>query len=233
MSSIAPCPTLAQIIKMSQAGEVSVEKSPYKNSDVEETCPLSVSSPAVSETVCPIDDPTRAAEAIQEEHEELEEVAVGGAKAQGVGEGGGVGEVKKEAEKGDAKETENNKPAVTFNVGGEVRLRRHPPSRSQTIRNRQPQPRSVELRRQSLCNLRKGETGEMGSTKFRRALRRDSIYEIHPGWESIRKLSKVVGYVHKFCAHMQTAVEPPVMDPPTRGQPLYKGHGLWHQLKLL
>ena len=23
------------------------------------------------------------------------------------------------------------------------------------------------------------------------------------------------------------------MDPPTRGQPLYKGHGLWHQLKLL
>ena len=32
---------------------------------------------------------------------------------------------------------------------------------------------------------------------------------------------------------MYITVEPPIMDPPTRGQPLYKGHGLWHQLKLL
>ena len=46
-----------------------------------------------------------------------------------------------------------------------------------------------------MCNLRKGETGEIGSRSFRQALRRDSIYEIHPaGWESIRKLiSKVIG----------------------------------------
>jgi len=28
-------------------------------------------------------------------------------------------------------------------------------------------------------------------------------------------------------------VEPPITDPPTSGQPLYNGHGLWHQLKLL
>ena len=175
---------------MSQAGEVSVEKSPYKNFDIEETCSLSA-SPNVSETVCALDDSTRAAEAIREGDEELAEVAVKGARTLEVGEGG-AGELKEEAEKGDAKETKKTKPAFTFNVGGEVRLRRHPPSRSKTINNRQPQ-RSVDLRRQSLCNLRKGQTGEMGSTNFRRALRRDSIYEIHPGWESIRKLSKVVG----------------------------------------
>jgi len=28
-------------------------------------------------------------------------------------------------------------------------------------------------------------------------------------------------------------VEPPITDPPTSGQPLYKGHQLWHQLELL
>ena len=28
-------------------------------------------------------------------------------------------------------------------------------------------------------------------------------------------------------------VKPPIMDPPTSGQPLYNGHWLWHQLKLL
>ena len=28
-------------------------------------------------------------------------------------------------------------------------------------------------------------------------------------------------------------VKPPIMDPPTRGQPPYKGHWLRHQLKLL
>ena len=28
-------------------------------------------------------------------------------------------------------------------------------------------------------------------------------------------------------------VELPIMDPPTRGQPLNKGHRLWHRLKLL
>jgi len=28
-------------------------------------------------------------------------------------------------------------------------------------------------------------------------------------------------------------VEPPITDPPTSGQPLYNGHWLWHQLKLL
>ena len=30
-----------------------------------------------------------------------------------------------------------------------------------------------------------------------------------------------------------TTVEPPITGPPTSGQPLYNGHWLWHQLKLL
>jgi len=30
-----------------------------------------------------------------------------------------------------------------------------------------------------------------------------------------------------------STVEPPITDPPTSGQPLYNGHWLWHQLKLL
>ena len=49
------------------------------------------------------------------------------------------------------------------------------------------------LRRKSLVMLRSGHTGEKGSRRFRAALKKDSIYEGHPGWESIRKLSMVVG----------------------------------------
>ena len=167
-----------QIVKMTQAGEVSVESAPYKDLD---TCPLPTTP---SEPVCPHGTPSLRPETIQEETEtekESETPEMVEEKA----------EEKREEEKADSRETRRKK--LTFKVEGEqVRLRRHPPSRSQTMSNRPPQ-RSVDLRRQSLCNLRKGETGEMGSKNFRRALRRDSIYEIHPGWESIRKLSKVVG----------------------------------------
>jgi len=31
----------------------------------------------------------------------------------------------------------------------------------------------------------------------------------------------------------KNTVEPPITDPPTSGQPLYSGHWLWHQMKLL
>lgn len=79
----------------------------------------------------------------------------------------------------------------------EVVLRRKQPTRSQTISCRSPkQERSLsgeQFRRQSLVMLKKGHTGERGSRRFRAALKRDSIYEGHPGWESIRKLSMVVG----------------------------------------
>jgi len=35
------------------------------------------------------------------------------------------------------------------------------------------------------------------------------------------------------CDWSGTTVEPPITDPPMSGQPLYNGHGLWYQLKLL
>ena len=164
---------------MTRAGKVSVENAPYKDLD---TCPL---PPTPSEPVCPLVTPSSRPETIKEEsvtEKESETPKMAEEKVEG-----------KRGEKGDSQETRRKKLGVTFkDQEGEVRLRRHPPSRSHTMSNRPPQ-RSVDLRRQSLCNLRKGETGEMGSKNFRRALRRDSIYEIHPGWESIRKLSKVVG----------------------------------------
>ena len=156
-----------------------MENAPYKDLD---TCPL---PPTPSEPVCPLVTPSSRPETIKEEsvtEKESETPKMAEEKVEG----------KREGEKGDLQETRRKKLGVTFKVDGEVRLRRHPPSRSHTMSNRPPQ-RSVDLRRQSLCNLRKGEMGEMGSKNFRRVLRRDSIYEIHPGWESIRKLSKIVG----------------------------------------
>ena len=159
---------------MTQAGEVSVESAPYrKDLDVDETCPLS------AEPVCSVQpsdeeevkgDTEVKGESLEEEKETVE---------------------REETHKKEEKEKKHH-GHVTFGEGGEVKLRRNTPSRSQTMCNRPPR-RSVDLRRQSLCMLKKGETGEMGSSNFRKALRRDSMHEIHPGWESIRKLSKVVG----------------------------------------
>ena len=156
---------------MSQAGEVSVETSPYKDLDAVSTCPL---APPPPKTVCSVE---------PSETKELEGEAESTAEPEPLEVKGEMKEEKKE---------KTRKIAVTFKVGGEVRLRKNLPSRSRTMCNRPP-GRSVDLRRQSLCNLRKGETGELGSKSFQRALRRDSMHEIHPGWESIRKLSKVVG----------------------------------------
>ena len=174
-----------QIVKMSQAGEVSVESAPYRDLD---TCPLPT-TPSGPECPLATNPPSSRPETIREESEETGKEAETPEMAEGRAE-----EMREDDEKkGDSQEgTRRRKLGVTFRVEGEVRLRRHPPSRSRTMSNRPPQ-RSVDLRRQSLCNLRKGETGEMGSRSFRRALRRDSVYEIHPGWESIRKLSKVIG----------------------------------------
>jgi len=83
-------------------------------------------------------------------------------------------------------EEEGEEPVV-------VRLR-NPPTRSHTI-NYGPSCSmgAYSIRRQSLSMLRQGHTGERGSRRFRAALRRDSIYEQHPGWDSIRRLGRVVG----------------------------------------
>ena len=75
--------------------------------------------------------------------------------------------------------------------GKEEKLVTHP-RRCYTL-NPQSHEGAAYLRRQSLSMLRQGHTGERGSWRFRAALRRDSIYEEHPGWDSIRRLGKVVG----------------------------------------
>ena len=81
------------------------------------------------------------------------------------------------------------------NKMGSPNLRRPVRSqRAQTIHfDSPPTSRNKDFRRQSMVMLRQGHTGERGSRKFRAALRKDSVYEVHPGWESIKKLSKVVG----------------------------------------
>lgn len=85
-------------------------------------------------------------------------------------------------------ETEQNESVATKMIS------QHVPHRALTINYGSTHSRkAVELRRQSLCMLKQGHTGEGGSRKFRAALRKDSVNEVHPGWESIRKLSKVVG----------------------------------------
>ncbi|CAI8058043.1 Serine/threonine-protein phosphatase 2B catalytic subunit gamma isoform [Geodia barretti] len=70
------------------------------------------------------------------------------------------------------------------------------PMRSQTINYRSLSVQeSNSFRRKSLVNLKRGRTGEGGSYRFQAALRRDSVHELHPGWNSIRKLGRAVGWV--------------------------------------
>ena len=166
------CANLIQIVKMNQSGEVSVEKGPYNwNQGVKDELAKpeitnnseAITTEATERTVEP-PEPTQTA---AEDKEETTE------------------------EKKEKKKSVSFKESTLTSIGSDVKLR-NPISRSQTVCNR-PLRRSVDLRRQSLCNLKKGQTGELGSKGFRRALQKDSVYEIHPGWESIRKLSKVVG----------------------------------------
>ena len=71
------------------------------------------------------------------------------------------------------------------------------PMRSATMRVKKTSPSATDnnkvMRRKSLVMLRRGHTGEGGSAKFMDALKMDSINEVHPGWESIKKLTRVVG----------------------------------------
>lgn len=34
---------------------------------------------------------------------------------------------------------------------------------------------------------------EAGSEQFQKALRQDSVHEIHPGWQSLRRMTGVIG----------------------------------------
>ena len=51
------------------------------------------------------------------------------------------------------------------------------------------------LRRKSMHMIRNGYTGETGSKEFQLALQQDALHEVHPGWDSVRRLAGVVGYI--------------------------------------
>ena len=53
--------------------------------------------------------------------------------------------------------------------------------------------RRGDMRRKSMSMIKKGHTGQTGSKTFQQALERDAQYEIHPGWESLRKIAGTVG----------------------------------------
>lgn len=69
--------------------------------------------------------------------------------------------------------------------------------RSQSVSYPASVPVKIEkrttLRRKSMNMIRQGHTGEKGSKEFKLALQKDAQHEIHPGWNSVRKLASVVG----------------------------------------
>ena len=186
----------AQVVKISPSGDSWVEKAPYlppeptkresnlKREAVPETPgapaampPMSppgtadIFSPDVSTE--PVTERTAKVKISEEKRKKLSKRRV----VLNVQEEEGLEEI--EEEEG---EEEKEKP-VTY------------PRRSYTVNYGLSPPceGAANLRRQSLSMLRQGHTGERGSRRFRAALRRDSIYEEHPGWDSIRRLGKVVG----------------------------------------
>jgi len=50
-----------------------------------------------------------------------------------------------------------------------------------------------KLRRNSINVLARDGVHETGSEAFQRAVRRDSIHECHPGWQSLRRMTGVIG----------------------------------------
>ena len=49
------------------------------------------------------------------------------------------------------------------------------------------------FRRKSMDIIRKKKSDDLGSKEFRTALEQDASHEIHPGWDSIRRLAGVLG----------------------------------------
>ena len=77
-----------------------------------------------------------------------------------------------------------------------------PPSRSMSMSHPASVPVKIgkrnTLRRKSMSYI-KQNTGDIGTSKeFQLAMKKDASHEVHPAWNSVRKLAGVVGYVH-FC----------------------------------
>lgn len=50
-----------------------------------------------------------------------------------------------------------------------------------------------KLRRYSISVITRDGVQEAGSEQFQKALREDSVHEVHPGWQRLRRMTGVIG----------------------------------------
>ena len=60
-------------------------------------------------------------------------------------------------------------------------------------RLREEKRKRSKLRRYSIHVIARDGVREPGSEQFQRALRQDSVHEVHPGWQSLRRMTGVIG----------------------------------------
>lgn len=58
---------------------------------------------------------------------------------------------------------------------------------------REEKRKRSKLRRYSINVIARDGVREPGSEQFQRALRQDSVHELHPGWQSLRRMTGVIG----------------------------------------
>ena len=63
--------------------------------------------------------------------------------------------------------------------------------RQDTVKLRQDKQR--KLRRYSISVITRDGVRESGSEQFQKALKQDSVHETHPGWQSLRRMTGVIG----------------------------------------
>lgn len=61
------------------------------------------------------------------------------------------------------------------------------------VRLREEKRKKSKLRRYSIHVIVRDGVREPGSEQFQKALRQDSIHELHPGWQSLRRMTGVIG----------------------------------------
>ena len=60
-------------------------------------------------------------------------------------------------------------------------------------RLREEKRKRSKFRRYSIHVIARDGVREPGSEQFQRALRQDSVHEVHPGWQSLRRMTGVIG----------------------------------------
>ena len=63
--------------------------------------------------------------------------------------------------------------------------------RQEAVKLRQDKQR--KLRRYSISVITRDGVRESGSEQFQKALKQDSVHETHPGWQSLRRMTGVIG----------------------------------------